>query len=96
MSRSACKKRKNGFRTEWAKYRASENNGRLENVNGAKLINRYDLIQPNPQKHGKDKLGEASQLVQLAGIGGRTTSHWSLPTTWRAALPPFSYSTEMR
>jgi tungstate transport system substrate-binding protein len=28
-----------------------------------KLVNRYDVIQLNPQKHGKDKLDEARQLA---------------------------------
>jgi tungstate transport system substrate-binding protein len=28
-----------------------------------KLINRYDLIQLNPQKHGNDKLGDARRLA---------------------------------
>jgi tungstate transport system substrate-binding protein len=28
------------------------------------LINRYDVIQLNPEKHGKDKLGEARRLAE--------------------------------
>jgi tungstate transport system substrate-binding protein len=28
-----------------------------------KLINRYDVIQLNPEKHGKDKLEEAQRLA---------------------------------
>jgi tungstate transport system substrate-binding protein len=37
-----------------------------------RLINRYDVIQLNPQKHGKDKLGEARQLAEwLASAEGQ-------------------------
>jgi hypothetical protein len=63
---SAWNMKKNGFRTEWAKYRASENSGHLENVNGAKLINRYGVPAKTYAKtglnrrkaHGGETVGE--------------------------------------
>ena len=37
-----------------------------------KLINRYDVIQLNPQKHGRDKLDEARQLADwLVSVEGQ-------------------------
>jgi tungstate transport system substrate-binding protein len=37
-----------------------------------KLINRYDVIQLNPEKHGKDRLEEARRLAEwLASLDGQ-------------------------
>ena len=37
-----------------------------------KLLNRYDVIQLNPQKHGRDKLDEARQLADwLVSVEGQ-------------------------
>jgi tungstate transport system substrate-binding protein len=45
-----------------------------------KLINRYDVIQLNPQKHGKDKLDEARQLANwlVSAEGQRAIGDYQL------------------
>lgn len=61
-----------------------------------KLVNRYDVIQLNPHKHGKDKLDEARQLADwlVSAEGQRAIGAYQLHG--EQLFHPSAYGTEVR